>query len=209
MLRDIYLIARHVPGKTNTMADRESREFKDEAHWNYPQVIQPFLSGCRTDLFTTRLTHQLKRYITLHPDPEAHNYDALSVNWSGLGGYAFPPKFNMVPAVLNKVLTDEIEIVLVAPVWQTQTWCPLLLILLTQERLFFRADHTFCRIQQIHNRYTHVYPTPPPGRVSCLLQSYRTEGLSKDVANLLVVATRTSTSKTNGGYGGVGAAGVV
>ena len=112
-------------------------------------------------------------------------------------GYAFPPKFNLVPAVLNKVLTDQTEIVLVAPVWHSQTWCPLLLILLTQERFFFRADHIFCRIQQIHNRYTHVYPTPPPGRVSCLLQSYRREGLRKDVANLLVAATRTSTSKTH------------
>ena len=31
-------------------------------------------------------------------------------------GYAFPPKFNLVPAVLNKVLTDQTEIVLVAQV---------------------------------------------------------------------------------------------
>ena len=37
------------------------------------------------------------------------------------GGYAFPPLLNLVPAVLNKVLTDQTEIVLVAPVWQAQT----------------------------------------------------------------------------------------
>jgi hypothetical protein len=38
-----------------------------------------------------------------------------------------------VPAVLNKVLADQTEIVLVAPVWQAQPWWPLLLSLLTQE----------------------------------------------------------------------------
>ena len=38
--------------------------------------------------------------------------------------------------------------------------------------------------------------TLPSERVSCLLQRYEAEGLSKDVANLLVAATRTSTSKT-------------
>lgn len=39
-------------------------------------------------------------------------------------------------------------------------------------------------------------PTPPSSRVSCLIQRYETEGFSKDVANLLVAATRSSTSKT-------------
>ena len=94
--------------------------------------------------------------------------DALIMNWRGLGGYAFPP-FNLVPAVLNKVLTDQTDIVLVAPVWQGQTWWPLLQSLLTQERFFCPADHTFCRIQQIRNRYTQcinattwAYFLPPP-----------------------------------------------
>ena len=39
-------------------------------------------------------------------------------------------------------------------------------------------------------------PTPPSSRVSCLIQRYETEGFSKDVAKLLVAATRSSTSKT-------------
>jgi hypothetical protein len=39
-------------------------------------------------------------------------------------------------------------------------------------------------------------PTPSSGRLSCLVQRYETEGFSKDVANQLVAATRSSTSKT-------------
>ena len=30
MLKDIYLTAQHVPGRTNSLATRESREFRDE-----------------------------------------------------------------------------------------------------------------------------------------------------------------------------------
>ena len=41
------------------------------------------------------------------------------MNWKHLAGYAFPPS-NLVGRVLNKVILDETEIVLVAPVWQAQ-----------------------------------------------------------------------------------------
>jgi hypothetical protein len=65
-----------------------------------PQVIQPFLSKCRTDLFATRLTRQLKQYINWRPDTETFSTDALSVCWRNLQGHTFLP-FNLVPAVLQ------------------------------------------------------------------------------------------------------------
>ena len=46
------------------------------------------------------------------------------------------------------------------------------------------------------NADTPDVSTASSGRVSCLIQRYETEGLSRDVANLLVAATRSSTSKT-------------
>ena len=77
--RNIYLIAHYVPGKTNVLADMESRVFLDQTDWKLDhQVIQPFLSQYRTDLFATRLTRQLKQYISWRPDPEACNTDALT-----------------------------------------------------------------------------------------------------------------------------------
>ena len=109
--RNIHLIAHYVPGKTNVLADLESRVFLDQTDWKLDhQVIQPFLSQCRSDLFATRLTRQLKQYISWRPDPGACNTDALSVNWQGLKGYAFPP-FNLIPAVLKKVPSGQNDLV--------------------------------------------------------------------------------------------------
>jgi hypothetical protein len=43
------------------------------------------------DLFTSRLNHQVERYVALHPDPEAEAIDAFSLDWSSNKCYAFPP----------------------------------------------------------------------------------------------------------------------
>ena len=39
-------------------------------------------------------------------------------------GYASPPPptFNLIPVVLNKVIEDNADLVLVAPIWQAQPW---------------------------------------------------------------------------------------
>ena len=56
--RNLFIIAYHVPGKTNVVADRESREFIDNSDWKIDQIlISPFLRGYSTDLFASRLTH--------------------------------------------------------------------------------------------------------------------------------------------------------
>ena len=130
--RDIVLVAHHVPGKSNSLAYRESRVFVDNSDWMLdPSLIRPLLSDCKTDLFASRLTHQLPYYVSWRPDSRAFHSDTFSLNWRGLKGYAFPP-FNMIPKVLDKIISDQAEVLLVAPVWQAQPWWPLLLHLLIQ-----------------------------------------------------------------------------
>ena len=140
--RNLFIIAYHVPGKTNVVADRESREFIDNSDWKVdPIIISPFLRGCSTDLFASRLTHQLARYITWRPDPQAFKADAFSVNWKHLKGYAFPP-FNLIALVLDKVMMDKTDLVLVAPIWQAQPWWPLLLGMLVQQPVLLPSSST-------------------------------------------------------------------
>ena len=130
--RNILIAAEHLPGASNVLADRESRTFIDSSDWKLqPEIIQYFLKDREIDLFATRLTNQLKSYVSWRPDPHAVATDAFSIDWSQMKGYAFPP-FNLIPRTLMKVINDNANIVLVAPVWQTQHWWPLLLQLTVQ-----------------------------------------------------------------------------
>ena len=131
--RNIMISAQHVPGKLNTIADTESRVFNDTSEWKLdPQIIAPFLKVCEIDLFASRLSAQLPKYVSWRPDPEAIHTDALTMTWTPFKAYAFPP-FNLIPAVLDKVVQDKADIMLVAPLWQAQAWWPLLLSLLVEQ----------------------------------------------------------------------------
>lgn len=123
--KDIFVIATHILVRDNVSADTESRIFKDMREWKLNlAIIQPFLQNCRTDLFASRLTTQLQKYISWRSDPGS----TTTIN----KGYAFP-LFNLISKTLEKVVIDEAEIILVAPVWQAQHWWPVLLQLLISQ----------------------------------------------------------------------------
>uniref|UniRef100_A0A914X719 Uncharacterized protein n=1 Tax=Plectus sambesii TaxID=2011161 RepID=A0A914X719_9BILA len=88
--------------------------------------IRDRLMQCTVDLFATRLNCQMPHFFSWRPDPEALAVDAFAQNWAKICAYAFPP-FCLVGRTLQKVLMDRAEILLIAPVWQTQSWRPLLL----------------------------------------------------------------------------------
>ena len=88
--------------------------------------IMHTLGWCQTDLFTSRLNHQLPRYVAWKPDPFSVGTDALRMSWQGLHGYAFPP-FALISKCLQKTRQERCTILLVAPTWTTQPWYPVLL----------------------------------------------------------------------------------
>ena len=51
--------------------------------------------------------------------------DAMQQNWAQRRPYAFPP-FSLVGRILKKVNIERVTVLLVAPVWQTQPWYPIL-----------------------------------------------------------------------------------
>ena len=52
--------------------------------------------------------------------------DTLSVSWTGMAAYAFPP-FPLLPKVLLKIREDKANVILVAPWWPQRSWTSLLL----------------------------------------------------------------------------------
>ena len=151
MERNIFLKAQHLPGVLNTIADDKSRVMKDRSDWMLcPAIfhrIHQRLGPLEVDLFSSRLTHQLPVYASWRPYPMAMTTDAFTMNWAELRAYANPP-WNLIGRVLAQTCQQQAELVLVAPVWKTQVWYPVLLemlihipLLIPQRRDMIQATH--------------------------------------------------------------------
>lgn len=128
--RNIWISAVHIAGRLNTGADEKSRVFSDNHEWMLnKQSFNDILSrypGLDFDLFASRLNYQISSYCSWHGDPNSAHVDAFTMNWSSLKFYAFPP-FSLLPRCLQKIRQDRAQGILIAPLWPTQTWFPLLL----------------------------------------------------------------------------------
>ena len=152
------ITAQHLPGKLNSVADRDPREFYDSSEWQIdPQVIQPFITGCNVDLFASRLTALLPTYASWEPDPGASYTDAMTLDWAPLKGYV-SPRFGLIAPVLKKVSQDKADLVLVAPVWQAQPWWPVLLNLLTKKPVMIPNSKYLLRDPANPFRIHPMYP---------------------------------------------------
>ena len=134
--RDLWLSAAHIPGKLNTRADLESRENRSTHEWKLdPVELHNALHDLGVtpdiDLFASRINNQFATYVSYRPDPGAFAIDALSMSWTKLDFYAFPP-FSVIPHVLKKIQEDRASGILVMPNWPTQAWYPKAMKLLTR-----------------------------------------------------------------------------
>ena len=154
----ITLLAKHIPGERNALADLLSRMDKI-VHTEWTLLHSVFEALCMAwdtpnlDLFATRLNNRLPVFVSPMADPLAVDVDAMSMSWRGMYAYAFPP-FVMLGRVLEKVFKDHpCEMILVAPKWPNQSWHARLLELLVDSPLVLplREDLLF----QPHNHLRH------------------------------------------------------
>jgi hypothetical protein len=141
--RDISLTAQHLPGVLNTVADSESRVMRDRTDWQLnPIIFQQInrrLGPLEVDLFASRLTAHLPRYFSWRPDPLAEGTDAFLQDWSHILGFANPP-WCLLGRVLAQVHTQQAQVILIAPVWKTQPWYPVLLNMLVSMPLLIQRQ---------------------------------------------------------------------
>ena len=134
MQREIWVSASHVPGKSNILADKASRQFHDNTEWMPRQDL--FLSITQLwgtpdiDLFASGLNAQLPCYVPWKPDPGASLTDAFTIPWTDYVFYAFPP-FNIILRCVQKIEQEEAKGMLVVPNWLTQPWYTKLMQLIT------------------------------------------------------------------------------
>ena len=69
--------------------------------------------------FGSRLNTQVPNYISCKPDPYAYLIDAFSIHWGFYNCYLFPPP-NLIGQTLQKICSDQTEVVLVVSKKLTQ-----------------------------------------------------------------------------------------
>jgi len=125
--RNIHITAQYLPGIQNTVADAESRTMTDRSDWKLnPSIflkINQLFGPMEVDLFATRLTAQCQCYFSWQPDPSAEATDAFLQSWTNMRCYTNPP-WNLIGRTLAQVQSQQVRIVLVAPVWKAQPWYP-------------------------------------------------------------------------------------
>ena len=92
----IWINAAHIPGRENVVANHESRRVNLDAEWKLDSsLLQTALSELECsptiDLFASRLSAQLPRYVSVRPDPIAVEIDAFSLCWKDKTFNAFTP----------------------------------------------------------------------------------------------------------------------
>ena len=161
--RGITLSAEHLPGVHNTTVDASSRTFHSSAEWQVlPSVFRrnnTLLGPCQVDLFATRLNHQLPCYISWCPDPFSMSTDAFQGKWTGFLGYAFPP-FALVGKCLQKVRREKKSLLIVAPVWPSQAWYPLLLEYLVKSQVLIPMYSDI-----LQDPFSHLHPMVTQGQL--------------------------------------------
>ena len=91
----IALVARHIPGRLNVLADLLSRPDQIlTSEWSLaPRIFKRLMKlwdSPMVDLFATRWNFKLPLFVSPIPDPQAWSVDALTTSWEGLYAYAYP-----------------------------------------------------------------------------------------------------------------------
>jgi len=135
---NIEIRSRYIPGHLNVLADQLSRKNQVlPSEWSlHPDICKQIWKTWewpQIDLFATSQNHKLPVYMSPLPDPASWDTDALVQPWDQMIAYAYP-QVSLIRAVLNKVLNSQnLTLLLVAPMWPQQEWCPDLLHLLVDE----------------------------------------------------------------------------
>ena len=131
--RDIYVRAYYLPGTENTTADTLSRKHRDRNDWKlkpeFFSILDQLWGPHTIDLFATHLNKQTERFFSWRHQPGSSGIDAFNQPWADENGWANPP-FGLVLQVLHKVRIEKCQLTLVAPLWPSQAWFPMLLNML-------------------------------------------------------------------------------
>jgi len=208
---NIVVQVKHVPGQLNVLADLLSR--KDQVlptEWSlHPEValkIWKLWGKPHIDLFATHLNAKCVTFVAPVHLPGAWDIDAMSMNWEGMWAYAYPPT-PLLSKVIQKILSENCLIVLIAPFWPAQSWFPSLVNLaIDHPRKLPQFGNKLLKQPHI-NKYHQALETLQLHAWLLCRKQYRKEAFPKQWLSEWVQAKgrgQTSCMRVDGSSGGSG-----
>jgi hypothetical protein len=78
------------------------------------------------DWFASSSNSKCDQFVSLYYEPQSMAIDALLLPWTDEVNYLFPP-FILITRVIQKLKAENLQAVLIHPIWPSSTWWPLLL----------------------------------------------------------------------------------
>ena len=137
--------ASYTPGLSNdhiTRADELSR-LNPKHEWELTRAafdrVNRAYGPLVVDRFATRDNAKLPTFNTRYYDPQANGTDALSCNWANDDNYLAPP-VRLIPRVLRHAQVCGAGGVLIAPIWRSAPWWPVLKSMTVSSMPLTRSD---------------------------------------------------------------------
>ena len=161
--RNMFLSALYVPGIMNKAAGLLSRPKLESTEWMLcPRIFKQIVYVYKMpvlDMFASTLNHQVPKYFSWILDPQAVGMDAFSVNWNKGLLYMFLP-FSLIQKCLQEIIEYKATVLLIAQVWQSRSWYPMLLNLLYDRPLLLPHNPQIFKLpwsQTVHPLLLYIY----------------------------------------------------
>lgn len=171
--------AEHIPGVENEIADWDSRFYSTPKALNpkleyqlnpklFRQIDQIF-GPHSIDLMASAVNTQVNRFYSWIPDLKSLGVDAFLFSWNIENAYVNPPWF-LIPRILAQIRAQKATVTLIAPIWPSQIWYPILLQHLIAEPIRIPVrDQTFLPMTSTEtpiSSKTHPWTTAAVWRLS-------------------------------------------
>lgn len=146
------------------------------------------VGSIRCKLLCDKTNEAVPEVLQLAAIPQVWRRDALAQDWSQLNGYAQPP-WCLIGWTLQKVMAQGALLTLIAPVWLSQPWYPILLSPLIDYPKLMPHPLALTELWVPNGG-----ELPATSCMECLRQQLSARGVSRYAADLIFISWRTKTN---------------
>ena len=135
---NIQLYPEWKPRSDNLISDHFSKDIDKDDYMLNPEIFaaEDVRWGLHSiDRFSSFRTRQIPRFCIRWLNPCIEYLDAFTASWNNENNWLFPPSY-IIPRVLKHLKSSSADATLVAPLWRSAPWWPLL----TYDGVFFRHE---------------------------------------------------------------------